>query len=149
MARPKFDVKQFVVCRAAPWEGQPGPRTPRTLEGVCHRYGVPPGTEFPFEVPELWTYFRVFNTNGGTGVVPLFLSLWWTDAPGGALRVWTRAFTQLNFRPGRGVIEAALSVPLIAFPGPGWYEFRLAREVRLRWRTRRAIVARDQLFIET
>ena len=44
MARPKIEVKQFVVCRGAPWEGVPGPRTARTLEGVCHRIGVPPGT---------------------------------------------------------------------------------------------------------
>ncbi|MBN9117765.1 MAG: hypothetical protein J0I06_01100, partial [Planctomycetes bacterium] len=83
MARPKLEVKHFIVCQAAPWDGVPGPHTPRTLEGVCHRYGVPPGTESPFEVEELWSYLRVFNMNAGAATVPFFLALLWTDAPGG------------------------------------------------------------------
>jgi hypothetical protein len=148
MARPKVDVKHFVVCRAASWDGLPGPRTPRTLEGVCYRYGVPPGTEFPFEVDELWTYLRAFNMNAGASTVPFFLGFIWTDAPGGPQRVWTRRYAQITFRSTHGVVEAAFSIRPVAFPGLGWYEFLLSREVRSRWKTRRLIVAREFLFLE-
>ena len=147
MARPKIEVKQFVVCRAAPWEGPAGPRTPRTLEGVCHRIGVPPGTEFPFEVENLWTYLRLFNMNAGAGTVPMYLGLIWTDAPRGPRRMWTRSHVRIPFRSDRMVVETAVSVRGIAFPGSGWYEFRLMRELRLKWKTRRLIVAREQILV--
>ena len=148
MARPKIDIRHFVVCRAVSWEGPPGPYTLRTLEGVCHRFGVPPGTEFPFEVDEFWTYLRVFNMNAGTGTIPFFLTLLRTGMPGTPQRIWTRPYTQIPFRPGRGVVEAAFSLKRVTFPAPGWYEFRLSREVRLRWQTRRLIVAREHVLIE-
>src|SRR4051812_42462375 len=122
MARPKLDVKHFIVCRAAPWDGSPGPFTPRTLEGVCHRIEVPPGAEAPFDVEELWTYLRVFNMNAGTAAIPFHLALIWNDAPGKPQRVWTRPYTRIPFRPNRGVVEAAFSVRSVAFPGLGWYE---------------------------
>jgi hypothetical protein len=96
MARPKLDVKHFIVCRASPWEGTPGPTTPRTLETVCHRIGAPPGTEFPFEIEELWAYLRVFNMNAGEATIPFFLGLFWNDAPGGPQRLWTRRFTNIH-----------------------------------------------------
>src|SRR5687767_5009491 len=142
MARPKLDVKHFIVCRAAPWEGPPGPRTPRTLEGVCHRIVVPPAAEAPYDVEELWTYLRVFNMSAGAATIPFFLALIWSDAPGGPQRLWTRYYADILFRPNRAVVEAAHSVRPIRFPGAGWYEFRLSREHRSRWRTRRLIVAR-------
>ena len=147
MARPKIEVKHFIVCQAASWEGPAGPHTPRTLEGVCHRIGVPPGTEFPFEVENLWTYLRLFNTNAGAGTVNLHLGLIWTDASGGPRRIGTQPHVRIPFRPDRGVVETAVSVRPIAFPGAGWYEFRLTREVRLKWKTRRLIVAREQILI--
>lgn len=147
MARPKLAVKHFLVCRAAPWDGAPGPHTPRTLEGVCHRLGVPPGTEAPFEVEELWVYLRVFNMNAGAARIPFHLALIWLDAPGSPYRVWTRPLAALTFRPNRGVVEAAYSVRNTSFPGTGWYEFRLSREVRLRWKTRRLIVARESILL--
>src|SRR5262245_53704978 len=123
--RPKLAVKHFVVCQAAPWEGPPGPHTPRTLEGVSYRFGVPPGTEFPYEVAELWSYLRVFHLNAGTGTIPFFLSLYWTDAPGGARRIWARPYAAIPFHPNRGVVEMALSIRQFSLPEPGWYEFRL------------------------
>ena len=149
MARPKVSVQHFVVCRAAPWEGPAGPKTPRTLEGVSYRYGVPPGTEFPFEVEELWTYLRLFNMNGGVGSVPFFLALIWQDSSGGSRRVWTRQYARIPFRPNRAVVEAAFSIRPVTFPGPGWFEFRLLREVRLRIGSRRLVIAREHLLIET
>lgn len=145
MTRPKFDVKHFLVCRAAPWEGSPGPRT---LEGVCHRLGVPPGVEFPFEFDGLWSYLRVFNVNAGEGVVPLYLGLVWTDAPKGPRRLWTRPYAPVTFRANRGVVETAVSLGQVAFPDAGWYEFRLMRDARLKWAHRRIILAREQLLIE-
>jgi hypothetical protein len=148
VARPKLDVKHFIVCRAAPWEGLPGPHTPRTLETVCYRIGVPLSAEAPYGIEELWTYLRVFNTNAGAATIPFHLALIWTDAPGSPQRVWTRPLAQITFRPNRGVIEAAYSVRNISFPGSGWYEFRLTREVRLRWKTRRLIVARESILLE-
>lgn len=148
MARPKLAVKHFVVCRAASWEGPPGPRTPQTLEGVCHRIGVTPGVEWPFEVGELWTYLRVFNMNSGEAVIPFYLALIWNDAPGTPRRMWTRPFARITFRVSRGVVELTRSVRGIAFPGPGWYEFRLSREVRLKWKTRRLIVARESILVQ-
>jgi hypothetical protein len=148
MTRPKLDAKHFVVCRAVPWDGLPGPHTPRTLEGVCYRYGVPPGTEFPFEVEELWTYLRVFNMNAGAATIPFFLALIWNDAPGSPQRVWTRPYARIPFRSTRGVVEAAFSIRSVTFPGLGWYEFRLSREVRLRWKTRRLIIAREHILLE-
>ena len=83
MARLKLDVHHFVACRAVPWEGLPGPHTARTLEGVCYRYGVPPGTEFPFEVEELWFYLRLYPRGHQFGTVPLFVRMIWNDVPGG------------------------------------------------------------------
>lgn len=133
MARPKVEVKHFIVCRAARWEGPPGPFTPRTLETVCHRIGVPPETEFPFQLEELWAYLRLFNMNAGAATVPFHLSLLWNDAPGGPRRLRTRPFAQIQYRPSRAVVEPAYSIRPLAFPGLGWYEFRLSREVRLRW----------------
>ncbi|MCI0703626.1 MAG: hypothetical protein L0241_21300 [Planctomycetia bacterium] len=147
MARPKLVIKHFIVCRAAPWEGPPGPHKPRTLEGVCHRIGVPPATEFPFEVEELWSYLRVFNMNAGAATIPFFLTLLWNDAPGRPQRLWTRPYAQIAFRSNRGVVEVAHSIRPVVFPGLGWYEFWLSRELRLRWKTRRLIVAREELLI--
>jgi hypothetical protein len=148
MARPKLAVKHFVVCQAAPWEGPPGPHTPRTLEGVSYRLGVPPHAEPPFGVGELWAYLRVFNMNAGEATIPFYLALVWNDATGGPQRLWTRPFAQIMFRANRVVVEHARSVRNIVFPGAGWYEFRLSREVRLRWKTRRLIVARESILVE-
>ncbi len=148
MARPKVDVRHFLLCRSAPWEGIPGSRTPRTLEGVSHYHAVPPGTELPLEIDELWTDLRVFNMNSGDGRVAFYLSLYWLDSPTGSRRLWTRPYARIPFRSSRGVVEAAYSVGPLRIPGTGWYEFRLLREVRLRWKTRRLIVARELLLIE-
>src|SRR5262245_53482844 len=109
MARPKLAVKHFIVCQAVSWQGAPGPHTPRTLEGVCYRLGVPRGAEPPFEVGELWSYLRVFNMNAGEATIPFYLALIWNDAPGSPQRVWTRPYASLPFRASRGVVEFARS----------------------------------------
>jgi hypothetical protein len=63
MPRPKFVVQHFVACQNVSWEGLPGPRTARTLEGVIHCFGVAPTAEPEFEFPEVWLYARLFRTN--------------------------------------------------------------------------------------
>ena len=45
VARPKFFVQHFIACLNTAWQGPPGPRTYRDLEGVSDAYFVPPGTE--------------------------------------------------------------------------------------------------------
>lgn len=67
MARPKFRVHHFIACRNVPWEGTPGPITPRTLETVTSVYSVSPGAEAPFTFPEFWLYARLYRTNQGEG----------------------------------------------------------------------------------
>jgi hypothetical protein len=96
MARPKFYVQHFVACLNAAWEGLPGPRTARTLEGVIHRFGVPPSAEPEFLFDEVWLYARLFRTNQGEGTREFSIRVVWLDAPGGAREVLTQRFTPVR-----------------------------------------------------
>jgi hypothetical protein len=150
MARPKIVVQHFLVCRAVAWDGPAGPHTPRTLEGVSYVFGVPPGTEFPFESEELWLFARLFNENDVAGDRRLFVDMIWMDSPGGARTLLTHDLGRIPFRPGRPVVDHAWSLRQLAFPGPGQYELRLWHRVRWRWAATRTarVVAREYFRIE-
>jgi hypothetical protein len=148
MARPKFSVQHFVACLNAPWEGLPGPRTPRTLEGVHHVFAVPSGAEPSFSFDEIWLYARLFRTNQAEGRREFSVRLIWLDAPGSARHVFIRSLTPVRFSNREPIANVAWSLRPTLFPGLGQYEFRLRARVR-RWsRTKHAIVAREFIRIE-
>jgi hypothetical protein len=79
MPRPRFVVKHFIACTNASWEGLPGPRTARTLEGVSYAYKVPPDAESP--VIEFWLYSRLLLLNRVSGERRFSVDIYWLDAP--------------------------------------------------------------------
>src|SRR5687767_12584915 len=119
MARPKFHVQHFLACLNAPWEGPPGPDTPRTLETVSFLYGVPPDAEFPVRFPEFWFYSRLFLQNATSGVRAFSVATIWQDAPGGERVVRTDRLSDIAFRADRPVVNRAWVVRPIEFPGVG------------------------------
>jgi hypothetical protein len=146
MARPKFSVQHFVACLKAAWEGQPGPRTARTLEGVIHRFGVPPVAEPTFFFDEVWLYARLFRTNQIEGTRAFSVRLLWLDSPGGAIAVWTRRVSNVRFSNAEPVANVAWALRPVEFPGLGLYEFQL--RVRRGARIRRRVIAREYIRIE-
>ena len=149
MARPKFSVQHFVACLNAAWEGLPGPRTARTLEGVHHVYAIPSNAEPPFSFDDFWLYARLFRTNLAEGVREFSVRLIWLDAPAGPRHVSTRPLTSVRFSDREPIANAAWSYRPALLPGRGQYEFRLRVRTRKWSRTRHAVVAREFIRIES
>jgi len=130
MARPKFSVQHFIACSNAVWEGLPGSNTPRTLEGVIHRFTVAPGAEPSFEFDEIWLYARFFHSNQVEGIRKFSVKIVWLDAPGGSRDVFSRPLSTVRFSNAEPIVNIAWSLRSIAFPGLGRYEFRLRTSSR-------------------
>jgi hypothetical protein len=149
MAKPKFSVQHFIACLNAAWEGSPGSRTARTLEGVHHIFVVPPGAEPPFSFGEVWLYVRLFRTNQSEGRREFSVRLIWLDALGGPQHVFIRPLMPVRFSNQEPVANVAWAVRPVVFPGVGQYEFRLRARTRRKWSgTKHAIVAREFITIE-
>jgi hypothetical protein len=148
MARPKFAVQHFMACLNAAWEGSPGPDTAHTLEGVTYAYGVPPDTEFPIRLEELWFYARLFLLNGVGGTRHFTVDTIWSDAPGGDRVVRSDTVTPVTFRPNHPVVNRPWVIRPVEFPGLGRYEFQLFCELRHWSGSRKQRVAREFIRIE-
>jgi hypothetical protein len=148
MARPKFSVQHFVACLSVSWEGFPGSKTARTLEGVIHRFSVATGAEPGFEFDEVWLYARLFRSNQVEGTRQFSVKLVWLDAPGGARDVLSRPLSIVRFTNAEPIVNMAWALRPIEFPGLGQYEFRLRTNVRRRVGTAQRIVAREFIQIE-
>lgn len=104
-----------------------------TLNGVDYVFGVPPGTEFPFEPDEFWLYARFYSQSDVTGDSrPLSVTCAWLDDPNGQqVDVWTHQIGRVAFRRPRTVFDRAWAFRntegsrKFRFPGLGRYEFRL------------------------
>ena len=146
MARVKFRVKHLIACTSAAWDGMPGAKTARTLEGVNYRYGVSPDAELP-EL-DFWLYARFILTNGIDGIRDFSIGLYWLDAPEGDRWIGTRHLGQVRFRSVLPVANAAWSLPNLKFPGRGRFEFRLTCELQT-WRGKfDRDVASETIWIE-
>lgn len=148
MAKPKFSVQHFVACLNAAWEGLPGPRTARTLEGVHHAFTVSPSAEPPYSFDEIWLYARLFRTDQTEGRRDFSVRTVWLDAPGGAREVLTQRLTPVRLSNAEPVANAAWSIRPMTFPGLGQYEFRLRTRVRQFAGSRWLVVAREYIRIE-
>jgi hypothetical protein len=133
MARPKFYVKHFIACQNAAWDGVAGPDTSRTLEGVNYQYRVPPDTEFPFEMPELWLYARFLRTNQAAGEREVTAELWWHDSPTGVVLLTAQPPVAIRFSTARSAVHQTWAFRPLALPGEGLYEFRLMCPSRRPW----------------
>ena len=147
MPRPKFVVRHFLACLAAPWEGTPGPDTHRTLESVGYRYPVPPDTEFPTELA-FWLYARFYVTGGGDGFGRFSVEVYWQDAPEGERRVGRWVFGRVRLTVSRPVTSTAWPVGPVSFPGEGRYEFRLTRTVRRMWGVEERRIASEYVELQ-
>ncbi|HYH64453.1 MAG TPA: hypothetical protein VD866_07120 [Urbifossiella sp.] len=147
MPRPKFVVRHFIACLAAPWEGTPGPDTFRTLESVGYFHQIPPDTEFPAEL-RFWLYTRFFWTGGGDGDRTFAIEVHWLDAPSG--QPWSARFLtgRVRITAGRAVTSTAWPIGPILFPGEGRYEFRLLCRTRRPWGDEDREVASEFIRIE-
>jgi hypothetical protein len=148
MARPKFSVQHFVACLGVSWEGLPGPNTPRTLEGVCYQYGVPPSTEPPIAFEILWLFVRLFRTNNAEGSRGFSVNVVWLDHPGGSRLVVRRDLGQLRLSNAHPVADVAWAIRNLRLPGFGRYELQLRCLSRKVTGLKRRIVAREYIRIE-
>lgn len=148
MARPKFHVQHFVACLSVSWDGTPGPNTPRTLEGVCHSYGVPPDVELPVIFEVLWLFARLFRTNQKDGSRDFSVAVIWLDNPTGPRLVTRRPLGQVRLSTAHPIADVAWALRGLRLPGFGRYEFRLRCATRTRIRSGHLIVAREYIRIE-
>ncbi|HEY3787393.1 MAG TPA: hypothetical protein VGL71_01005, partial [Urbifossiella sp.] len=130
MARPRFHVQHFMACLNAAWEGAPGPRTLRTLEGVGYWHAVPPDTEFPYSELEVWLYarfYRIGDVIDGRRLPSLVVN--WHNAPDGLRKLDTWDLGTVRFSDRNSIINMAWPVRPLLFPGEGLYEFQLLVEI--------------------
>ena len=148
MAGRSLHAYVFVACTNASREGPAGHKTPRTLEGVSHVYGVPAAVEFPYEA-DFWFYLRLAYSGRVPSAKSLRLKLVWLDAPKGPREVWDRDFQGVKFRAGVTIKNLAVPVNCL-FEGAGRYEFQVWYNVRREWESegRPRLVARTYLELE-
>jgi hypothetical protein len=125
MPRPNFSVQHFVACLNVSWEGLPGPNTPKTLEGVCHQYGVPTSTEPPLVFEVLWLFVRLFRMNDVEGYRDFSVNVVWLDHPDGRWLVSRRFLGQIRLSNAHPIADAAWAIRKLKFPGFGRYELQL------------------------
>lgn len=147
MARPKFFVQHFVACLNASWQGPPGPRTYRDLEGVSDVYVVPPGTEAP-EFEEFWVYARLILTNGVSGGRTFAVEVARHTGDENEPAFSSYVFTPVMFRTRNSVVNVAWPLRPMTFPSAGEYVLRLLCEVKSWSGTRWKVVAREFIKVE-
>jgi hypothetical protein len=148
MARPSFEAHFLVPCRAAVWNGPPGPNTSRNLEDVVYTYRTETPDGFPYET-EFWLFVRLAHHRRRVFTRELFVTLIWLDDPQQRREVCTRPFQTVTFRPNVTVRDIAVSFSAV-YEGPGRYEFRLWHRVVRKWaqKRKRRTLARAHIRIE-
>lgn len=146
-AGPDIKVHHFIGCLNAPWDGVPGPNTPRTLEGVALQYGVPPDAEPWFEFPEFWFYARIFRTSPVKGYRKFAIIVHRQHTDGRTTRIHQQKLGRVRFSRQHPNANVAWPIRMLRFPGLGYYEFRLAADVDTYLGTRYRVVAREYVEI--
>ena|SRR5581483_819353 len=121
MAKARFHVQQFVVCRRAEVH-RAAPNNPYTLRDVAYVFEVPADTEFPAVEPELWAFVRFVNGRGRRG---FGIEVVWLDGPGGEQVTGFYMLAPVVFGVAPVVLERAWKLNNVRFEGSGRYEFRL------------------------
>ena len=147
MPRTTFTTKHFLACLSVSWEGTPGTKTRRTLEGVGYTLEMPPGAEPPFELDELWLFAR-FYRKGAVGRDPRMRLVVTRLTGSRPIRFRPVDLGSVSMSHVEGVIDIAWPIRPFSIVLGGRYEIRL-QTVRqtfrgLKWKT----VGREYLFIE-
>jgi hypothetical protein len=149
MPKPKIRLQHFIACSNILWEGLPGPKTSRTLEGVNHRVSFPPDTEPPLVIKYLWFYARLFRVNREIGTLRFRLEIQWYDHPNGEETYQHWDLDPVIIRGNGGVVNVAWLVRDLSLPGWGWYGFKLLL-IRKRFGVEHHVFLReDFLLLET
>lgn len=147
MAQPQFSVQHFLTCLSVHWEGTPGPKTARTLEGVGYYLRMEAGMEPPFRIEELWLYARFYRKSGATGKRRFRIVFQRINHPHPSLK---QVFDlgEAPFTKPDGVIDIAWPIRPCFFKTAGLHEFRLQTKIKIllgmKWKT----VATTHLSIE-
>ena len=155
MVRPSFRVQYLAYCASIEYLDPHRPYRNTILNGVDFVFGVPPGTEFPFDPEEFWLFARFYSTSDLTGDTrSMSIICYWLDSPTGEeeVEIWTRDIGPIAFRRPHGVIDRNWvfrnpeGETTYRFPGPGRYAFKLGYAVDKwsHWRVK----AREYISVE-
>jgi len=147
MAQAPFSVQHFLTCLSVHWEGTPGPKTARTLEGVGYNLKMSPGMEPPFRIEELWLYARFYRLRDAIKERTFRAAMSRVATPDDGYRRKVE-LGKVRFTKSDGVIDVAWAIRPCIFRLAGLYEFRLQSRAKtllgIRWKT----VATDYIMIE-
>jgi hypothetical protein len=133
----KFLVQHFVFCEAIDYRDRSRPHRNTILDGVDYVFGIPPGTEFPFDPEEFWLFARLYLIKGRAGgdsplrTPPLWIVCCWIDPQTDEeIEAWTRELPEpVTFRRSVADRSWAFRNPegekTYRFPHAGLYVFKL------------------------
>jgi hypothetical protein len=138
MPRTTFTTKHFLACLAVSWEGSPGAKTRRTLEGVGYNVEMGEGVEPPFVLSEIWFFARFYRTGDSAGPRRFRIVQRRTHNTHSVPKV-TFELGDVSFVKPDGVVDVAWPIRSVEFRAGGQYEFRLQSlrrtKLGLRWKT--------------
>jgi hypothetical protein len=127
-----------MACLAVHWDGTPGPKTKRTLEGVGYHLRMSPGMEPPFSISELWLFVRIFRFGEGR-FKKRFRAKFGRRTPRGLVDMWQHPLGIVETQIPNAILDRAWPIRPCIFPLSGAYEVRLQSlqrtEIGLRWTT--------------